>query len=121
MTTAEKISFSEPSSAELNPGQMEGSAAQHPSRGSDRRHTSVVGQPAYTEKGPLIDHKIPQAEVVQQEPDLVWSRLRRSIREPLAEFFGTFILVLFGDGSIAQVILSNGTKGEYQSIAWGWG
>jgi aquaglyceroporin related protein, other eukaryote len=87
----------------------------------DRRRTSVVGQPAYTESGPLINHLIPQADVVQQEPDLAWSRVRRYMREPFAEFFGVFILILFGDGVVAQVVLSGGTKGNYQSISWGWG
>lgn len=33
---------------------------------------------------------------------------------------GTFILVLFGDGSVAQVLLSKEQKGNYESIAWGW-
>jgi hypothetical protein len=87
----------------------------------DRRRTSVAGQPAYTEKGPLINHEIPQADVVQQEPDLAWSRIRRYFREPLAEFFGVFILILFGDGVVAQVVLSGGKNGDYQSISWGWG
>lgn len=36
--------------------------------------------------------------------DLVWSRIRLTMREPFAEFFGTFIMVLFGDGSVAQVL-----------------
>ncbi|ERF76219.1 hypothetical protein EPUS_04296 [Endocarpon pusillum Z07020] len=87
----------------------------------NRRRTSVIGQPAYTEKGPLINHEIPQADVVQEEPDLAWSRIRRYFREPLAEFFGVFILILFGDGVVAQVVLSGGRNGDYQSISWGWG
>ncbi len=86
-----------------------------------RRLTSVPQEPAYAEHGPLVDHKIPQADAVQQEPDLAWSRVRHAIREPLAEFFGVFILILFGDGVVAQVVLSGGTKGDYQSISWGWG
>ena len=59
--------------------------------------------------------------------DLVWSRIRLAWREPFAEFFGTFIMVLFGDGSVAQVLLSAGNatspggngSGDYQSISWG--
>jgi len=43
------------------------------------------------------------------------------MREPFAEFFGTFILIMFGDGVVAQVVLSGGKKGDYQSISWGWG
>jgi aquaglyceroporin related protein len=88
---------------------------------TEKRRTSVFGQPAHAEHGPLIDHKIPQAEAVQAEPDLLWSRIRRMMREPFSEFFGVFILILFGDGVVAQVVLSKGTKGDYQSISWGWG
>jgi len=61
--------------------------------------------------------------------DLLWSRIRLSLREPFAEFLGVFVLVMFGDGSVAQVLLSQGQKtapgqngfGAYQSISWGWG
>lgn len=88
---------------------------------TEKRRTSVVGQPPHAEHGPLIDHKIPQADAVESEPDLLWSRIRRVMREPFSEFFGVFILILFGDGVVAQVVLSSGTKGDYQSISWGWG
>lgn len=86
-----------------------------------RRLTSVPGQPALEAHGPAIDHKIPQDAVVDAQPDLAWSRIRRTFREPFAEFWGTFILIMFGDGVVAQVVLSNGTKGNFQSINWGWG
>jgi hypothetical protein len=85
------------------------------------RHTTVDGVAAYAEHGPLVDHKVPQEDAVQSEPDLAWSRIRHYMREPFSEFFGVFILILFGDGVVAQVVLSNGTKGDYQSISWGWG
>ncbi|KAF4637313.1 hypothetical protein G7Y89_g771 [Cudoniella acicularis] len=60
---------------------------------------------------------------------LTWSAVRVILREPFAEFFGTFVMVLFGDGSVAQVLLSTGERsapggngfGAYQSINWGWG
>ncbi|CZR65721.1 related to channel proteins [Phialocephala subalpina] len=60
---------------------------------------------------------------------LRWSSIRTILREPFAEFFGVFIMILFGDGSVAQVLLSGGQKsapgmngfGAYQSISWGWG
>jgi aquaglyceroporin related protein len=87
----------------------------------ERRRTSVTGKPAHAEHGPLIDHKIPQADAVESEPDLLWSCIRRVMREPFSEFFGVFILILFGDGVVAQVVLSSGKKGDYQSISWGWG
>lgn len=52
---------------------------------------------------------------------LLWSQLREYCRDAFSEFFGTMILILFGNGVVAQVLLSNGQKGDYQSISWGWG
>jgi aquaglyceroporin related protein len=52
---------------------------------------------------------------------VVWSRVRLYLREPFSEFFGTLIMVLLGNGVVAQVTLSRGQKGDYQSISWGWG
>jgi aquaglyceroporin related protein len=89
--------------------------------------TSVFGQPTtgyhatHAEHGPPIDHIGPEFEVIESHPQLPWSRLRHRFREPLSEFFGTFILILFGDGVIAQVELSGGEKGTWLSINWGWG
>ena len=37
-------------------------------------------------------------------------------REVLAEFMGTFVLIVFGVASVAQVVLSGQTSGEYLSI-----
>ena len=75
----------------------------------------------HAEHGAPIDHHGPQQDAVQAQPDLVWSRIRHQLREPFSEFFGTFILIMFGDGVVAQVVLSAGEKGDYQSITWGWG
>ena len=46
---------------------------------------------------------------------------RSTIREALAEFFGTFILIVFGVGVVAQVVLSGRAAGDYLSINIGWG
>jgi MIP family channel proteins len=46
---------------------------------------------------------------------------RGLFREVLAEFFGTFILIVFGVGVVAQVVLSRQTAGSYLSINIGWG
>lgn len=39
--------------------------------------------------------------------------------EMAAEFFGTFVLILFGTGVVAQV--AAGGIGDHDSIAWAWG
>lgn len=57
----------------------------------------------------------------QQETRLGWSKTRSIWQDAFSEFFGTFIMILFGDGVVAQVVLSEGKKGDYQSISWGWG
>ncbi|KAM3075276.1 glycerol channel [Clarireedia jacksonii] len=88
---------------------------------SNMQTLSTMTSGAYAEHGAGIDHHIPQEEVSQSKPDLLWSRIRHTLREPFSEFFGVFILILFGDGSVAQVVLSRGEKGSYQSITWGWG
>lgn len=66
-------------------------------------------------------HSLFPTGVDVRKDDLLWSRIRHTLREPFAEFFGVFILILFGNGSVAQVVLSKGERGSYQSITWGWG
>jgi MIP family channel proteins len=46
---------------------------------------------------------------------------RDTVREMLAEFLGTFILIVFGTAVVAQVSLSGQTTGIYLSINLGWG
>jgi aquaglyceroporin related protein len=62
---------------------------------------------------------IPSEE--ERRDELAWTKIRSTMRDAFSEFFGTFIMLLFGDGVVAQVVLSNGEKGDYQSISWGWG
>ncbi|KAG4304217.1 hypothetical protein PORY_002398, partial [Pneumocystis oryctolagi] len=63
----------------------------------------------------------------KEKSGMKWVYYREVLREPLAEFLACFIvrgfcvMILFGDGVVAQVVLSNGLKGNYQSINWGWG
>src|SRR6187549_2973125 len=47
--------------------------------------------------------------------------VRSLVREVLAEFFGTFILIVFGIGVVAQVVLSKQTAGTYLAINITWG
>jgi len=49
-----------------------------------------------------------------------WRITSPALREFLSEGFGTFILVVFGCGSIAQSVLSLQNKGDFFSINWGW-
>jgi MIP family channel proteins len=43
------------------------------------------------------------------------------LREALAEFLGTFVLIAFGVGVVAQVVLSGEASGVYLSINLAWG
>lgn len=47
--------------------------------------------------------------------------LTGTAREALAEFFGTFILIVFGSAVVAQVVLSGNANGTYISINLAWG
>lgn len=55
------------------------------------------------------------------EPEPTWVGTRRLCRDAFSEFMGVFILILFGNGVVAQVLLSDNKAGDYQSISWGWG
>lgn len=74
-----------------------------------------------------IKHEENELDFENHHQKYLWSRIRHSIRDPLAEFLGCFILIIFGDGSVAQVVLSSNpdlpkgsqNKGAYQSISWG--
>jgi MIP family channel proteins len=46
---------------------------------------------------------------------------RGVFREVLAEFLGTFVLIVFGVGVVAQTVLSKGTAGTTLSINIAWG
>ncbi|KAL1849103.1 glycerol channel [Diaporthe australafricana] len=86
----------------------------------DLRFTSL------SSSGRMVEHREhltpPETPVdFAQEPETIWFKVRRHLQEPFSEFFGTMVMILFGDGVVAQVVLSNNTRGDYQSITWGWG
>lgn len=82
----------------------------------------VQGGHVQAEHGPLVDHdEMKEPDDLPSNPDLWWSKTRAYLQDPFSEFFGVFIMILFGDGVVAQVVLSEGKKGDYQSISWGWG
>lgn len=47
--------------------------------------------------------------------------LKGTAREAAAEFMGTFILIVFGVGVVAQTVLSRGANGSFLAINLGWG
>jgi MIP family channel proteins len=47
--------------------------------------------------------------------------LRGTSREAAAELLGTFVLIVFGVGVVAQTVLSNNGNGSYLGINLGWG
>lgn len=91
---------------------------------------NLTSTSARTKRSALGLH--PQAPIDEEHDqgprsELLWSRIRTVLREPFAEFWGVAIMVMFGDGSVAQVLLSTGQTtapggmgfGAYQSINWG--
>ncbi|KAK1242392.1 hypothetical protein MKX07_000378 [Trichoderma sp. CBMAI-0711] len=72
------------------------------------------------DKSPVKDQQVIVEVVVTEKRTTAWYAFRKTMREPFSEFFGVLILVLFGDGSIAQVVLGQGAKGDWQNINWGW-
>lgn len=48
-------------------------------------------------------------------------RMRYGLRDYIAEFWGTFIMIIFGDGVIAQTVLSGGHHGDQVTINICWG
>ncbi|POR34784.1 Aquaglyceroporin [Tolypocladium paradoxum] len=71
--------------------------------------------------GPVTHDGPAKGEIAPPEQQPRWPKIRSVWQDAFSEFLGTMVLVLFGDGVVAQVVLSNGAKGNYQSISWGWG
>lgn len=61
-----------------------------------------------------------------QKPKSALSKFRQAIREPMAEFFGVAVFVIFGTGVDCQVVLStnkgvaSSPKGDFLSVNFGW-
>lgn len=75
----------------------------------------------------------PQAPINEEHNDagrqkLLWSRIKITLREPFMEFWGVVIMVVFGNGTVAQVLFAtklnaapggNNVEPDYQTINWG--
>jgi len=83
-------------------------------------HDSGCGSLCMADKSETVHHINQEVESPYTRP-LLWFKVREYCRDAFSEFFGTMILILFGDGVVAQVLLSHEQKGDYQSISWGWG
>ncbi|TQW00023.1 aquaglyceroporin [Cordyceps javanica] len=70
---------------------------------------------------PSSPDTLPPELPAPEEKELAWTKIRSLWQDAFSEFLGTMILIIFGDGVVAQVVLSKGEKGNYQSISWGWG
>ncbi|ORZ41480.1 aquaporin-like protein [Catenaria anguillulae PL171] len=60
-------------------------------------------------------------EALKHVPVSNMRRLQIKYREELAEFFGTFTLIVFGVAVVAQTVLSGGNAGSPLGIHIGWG
>lgn len=96
---------------------------QPPSQDSISESSIDKSVPVYkTEMSGSAIHDEPgDGDVAPTEVQPRWLKIRSIWQDAFSEFLGTMILILFGDGVVAQVVLSNGVKGNYQSISWGWG
>ncbi|KAJ3157521.1 glycerol channel [Geranomyces michiganensis] len=94
---------------------------------------TVVDMPSTTHTTPTSEKSITPEHVIEQRGEHVDEYLKSSknasalykfkhrYREELAEFIGTFIMMIFGNGVCAQVSLHGGKNGEYLSISFAWG
>ncbi|KAG9953578.1 aquaporin, partial [Aureobasidium melanogenum] len=100
---------------------LEISHIEHNRSDSERTDDTVASQPKFVETGVPLNRSQTAAALDKTDPKFLWPRIRLTLQDAFSEFIGTFIILMFGDGVVAQVVLSNGKKGDYQSISWGWG
>lgn len=94
---------------------------------SPRASTRLAQSRTFLGLHPIVP--ITEEDDTADHSQLWWPRMRLALREPIAEFMGVFIMLFFGNGSVAQVLLSTGQAsapggdgfGAYNAISWGWG
>ncbi|CAG8574845.1 1212_t:CDS:2 [Acaulospora morrowiae] len=85
--------------------------------GAINRNTSNTNYGTIENEGGPSTHQIHEVHIDPRG----WSFIKYKFREPFAEFLGTFTLVTFGIGSIAQTVLSKGENGNWITISLGFG
>ncbi|SCV74255.1 BQ2448_6687 [Microbotryum intermedium] len=88
---------------------------------------AAVPSRSYVRRNPFhrahIRHHHQRVQITSDEEHYrnPWFKFRSRFRVYFAEFLGTLILVLWGEGTQAQVIALRNAPNDYLSIAWGWG
>ncbi len=77
--------------------------------------SDTVGSPG---EGSLATAAAPTPPDTEAAPDGARKQL---VAEALAEALGTFMILIFGCGMVAQVVGGGSGLGDHDSIAWGWG
>ncbi|KAG5651793.1 hypothetical protein H0H81_007379 [Sphagnurus paluster] len=84
------------------------------------------------EKNAQVEQTIMTAQMSSSEMSMVsdppnwWWKYKQMLREPMAEFTGVMLLIIFGTGVDCQVVLSTNPdvasshKGEFLSVNLGW-
>ncbi|KAF8982272.1 glycerol channel [Entomortierella lignicola] len=73
------------------------------------------------ETDPLLERVERGVAHTQYEARSKWAGVRHKFRKAFAEFLGTAILVTFGSGAIAQLVLSPNNSWFTMSLGWGLG
>ncbi|RMY63862.1 hypothetical protein D0863_10226 [Hortaea werneckii] len=75
-----------------------------------------------------LDPDAPGKLQAYRSEESVWPHIRTIFQEPLAEFLGTVVAVMFGSGAVAQALLSKSQPqsfpdnyGDWWTVSWGWG
>ncbi|GAA5835411.1 hypothetical protein JCM9279_004533 [Rhodotorula babjevae] len=106
-------------------GEKDGEKGQEKQDGDGPPEGAEAGRGGPNVGGELDQSAEQWAEDVEDPEDLPvrnwWGTVRYALREPLAEFLGTLVLVCIGVGADCQTKISQETMGAYQSMNWSWG
>lgn len=95
-------------------------AERSPAMNNERSRRQVARLPSVrTYLGPESDAPIEEEHQNLEHHELFWSRVRVAFRESFAGVFESSIMFLFGDGFVAQVLLSAGQT-EAPGGIWLW-